>query len=58
MEGEIHLCRGLGQTLYIKAHFEDHIESEYKICPKTVVTARQYHKIELDNCISVHVCLQ
>lgn len=58
MEDEIDLCRGLNQTPYIKAHFEKHIESEYKICPNTITTAIQYHKIELDNCISLYVCLQ
>lgn len=58
MEGEINLCRGLDQTLYIKPLFEDRIEGEYKICPKPVIGARQYHKIEFGNCISVHVCLQ
>lgn len=58
MECESHLCRGLNQTLYIKTLFEDHIESEYKICPEAVITARQYHKIELDNCLSVYVSLQ
>lgn len=53
MEGEIHLCRELDQTLYIRALFEDHSEGEYKIHPKAVITAWKYHKIKLDNCIIV-----
>lgn len=55
MEGETYLCRGLDQTLYIEALFEDHIASEYKICAKPVVTARQYRKTELGNCLTARV---